>query len=117
MTDFRDSLGQFEQLVLTAIHELGDDAFGLQVYKKICELSGKIQNLGSMYVTLDRLERKGFITTKQQSGTPERGGKPKRFSHLTKEGRQALLESLQMAQRLTESFFKASRSEKWGRVT
>ena len=52
-----DSLGQFEQLVLTAILTLYDEAYGVTIHSKVQELAGsKPVSLGAIYVTLDRLE-------------------------------------------------------------
>ena len=52
-----DSLGQFEQLVLTAILTLRDDAYGVTIHSKVEELARpKPASLGAVYVTLDRLE-------------------------------------------------------------
>jgi hypothetical protein len=50
-----DSLGQFEQLVLTAILTLRDDAYGVSIHSKAAELAKpKDVSLGAVYVTLDR---------------------------------------------------------------
>jgi len=43
-----------------------------------------------MYVTLDRLRRKGYVRSKDEKGTPERGGKPKPFYHLEPAGLEAI---------------------------
>ena len=57
-----DSLGQFEQLVLTAILTRGDDAYGVSIHSKVEELARpKAVSLGAVYVTLDRLEDKGLV--------------------------------------------------------
>src|SRR5215471_13623501 len=59
-----DSLGQFEQLVLTAILTLRDDAYGVTIHAKVEELARpKAASLGAVYVTLDRLEDKGFVSS------------------------------------------------------
>ena len=59
-----DSLGQFEQLVLTAILTLRDDAYGVTIHSKVEELARpKTVSLGAVYVTLDRLEDKGLVTS------------------------------------------------------
>jgi DNA-binding PadR family transcriptional regulator len=42
---------------------------------------------------LDRLVRKGFLTTIQGDPTPERGGMSKRFYNMTKKGIKVLNES------------------------
>ena len=59
-----DALGQFEQLVLTAILALGDNAYGVTIHAKVEELSQprKIAR-GAIYATLDRMEDKGLIAS------------------------------------------------------
>src|SRR5438046_2613943 len=47
----RETLGQFEQLILTAIKTIGKEAYGVPIYEKVCELSDKRINFGSLYVT------------------------------------------------------------------
>ena len=73
----RASLGQFEQLILTAVAALQEEAYGLEVYSKVCELAGREMNLGSMYVTLERLKKKGYVSSKVAEGGTERGGRPR----------------------------------------
>ena len=100
-----ESLGQFEQMVLTAVMTLKDDAYGMQIYSKVCELADREMNLGSVYVTLDRLQKKGYVSSKVAQGGPERGGKPRRFYSLTPPGLQALRESVETATRISDSFW------------
>ena len=60
-----DSIGQFEQLVLTAVLSLKDDAYGVSIHAKAAELAKpKAVSLGAVYVTLDRLEDKGLISSR-----------------------------------------------------
>ena len=70
-----ESLGQFEQLIMTALMTLGNDAYGMQIYSKVCELADREMNLGSMYVTLERLEKKGYVSSKVAEGGPAPFGK------------------------------------------
>ena len=74
-----DSLGQFEQLVLSAILSLHDDAYGVTIHAKVAALAHpKSASLGAVYVTLDRLEDKALITSRLTDPTRERGGRSKR---------------------------------------
>ena len=58
----RETLGQFEQLVLTAVLSLADDAYGVSIYRKVKELARpRSVSLGAIYVTLDRMEDKGYV--------------------------------------------------------
>src|SRR5581483_6527718 len=108
-----DSLGQFEQLVLTAILKLRDDAYGVTIHTKVGELAQpKAASLGAVYVTLDRLEDKGFISSRLSDPTPERGGRSKRCYRLEALGERALQESAVTARRVWETV-----AEAWGKET
>ena len=62
------SIGQFEQLVMTAVLALGDNAYGVTIHGKVSELiAPKSVTLGAVYATLDRLEAKGLVTSNRQS--------------------------------------------------
>jgi PadR family transcriptional regulator PadR len=96
-----DSLGQFEQLVLTAILSLGDNAYGVTIHQRVEELAQpKSASLGAVYVTLDRLEDKGLISSWLSDPTPERGGRSKRHYQLQALGERTLRESIAAAQRM-----------------
>jgi PadR family transcriptional regulator, regulatory protein PadR len=106
-----DSLGQFEQLVLTAILTLRDDAYGVSIHAKAAELAKpKDVSLGAVYVTLDRLEDKGLVTSRLSDPTPERGGRAKRCYQLEALGERALQESAVTAKRIWDVT-----TEIWGR--
>src|SRR5580658_3914324 len=99
-----DSLGQFEQLVLTAILALGDNAYGVTIHAKVEELSRprKVAR-GAVYATLDRMEDKGLVASWLSDPTPERGGRSRRHYRVEKPGEKALRESAQQAQRLVKA--------------
>jgi PadR family transcriptional regulator len=120
-----DSLGQFEQLVLTAILTLRDDAYGVSIHAKAEELSRpKAVSLGAVYVTLDRLEDKGLVSSRLSDPTPERGGRAKRCYQLEAFGERALQESAVTAKRIWDvtsevwgaEWVKAA-GKKWGKQT
>ncbi len=97
------SLGQFEQLVLTAILVLRDGAYGVTIHAKVDELAvPKRGSLGAIYVTLDRMEDKGLISSWMTDPTPERGGRAKRCYRLKKAGERALQESAATAKRICD---------------
>lgn len=67
------NIGQFEHLILTAILALRDDAYGVTIHAKAEELAApKDISLGAVYVTLDRLEDKGLVSSRLSDPTPER---------------------------------------------
>ncbi|MNC85400.1 Transcriptional regulator PadR-like family protein [compost metagenome] len=96
-------IGQFEQMVLTAILALGDRAYGVTIHGEVGSLAGKPISLGSIYATLDRLEDKGLIESWLSNPTPERGGRSKRHYRLLAAGSRVLRESVQASRRVCEA--------------
>jgi DNA-binding PadR family transcriptional regulator len=86
-----DSLGQFEQLVVTAVLTLADNAYGVSIHEKVQRLSQpKPVALGAVYVTLDRLEEKGLVSSWLSEPTRERGGRARRHYRVEPAGEKAL---------------------------
>jgi PadR family transcriptional regulator PadR len=105
------AIGQFEQLILTAILSL-KDAYGVTIRDTVGELaSPKNVSLGAVYATLDRLEDKGLIESWLSEPTPERGGRSKRHYRLRAAGERALQESVETLRRVFEAV--ESRWGKW----
>lgn len=86
----RSYLGEMELMVLLALVRLGDDAYGVPVSKELLNIAGREVALGSIYAALDRLERKGLVTSSLGDPTPERGGRAKRYFRVTPAGARAL---------------------------
>lgn len=86
----RTYLGEMELMVLLAVIRLGDDAYGVPISKELLNLAGREVALGSVYAALDRMERKGFVTSSLGDPTPERGGRAKRFFRVTPAGSKAI---------------------------
>jgi PadR family transcriptional regulator, regulatory protein PadR len=110
-----ESLGQFEQLVLTAILTLGEEAYGITIHAKVQELAHpKAVSLGAIYVTLDRLEDKGMVVSRLSDPTPERGGRAKRYYRMEGVGELALQEAAVTAKRIWDVASQAW-GNGWGR--
>ena len=106
-----DSIGAFEQLVLTAILALRDDAYGVSIHAKVEELARpKKVSIGAVYVTLDRMDDKGLISSNLSKPTAERGGRAKRFYQLQAAGERALEESAVTAKRVWDNIIQV-----WGK--
>ena len=87
------ALGEFEQVVLLAILRLGEDAYAVTVRDEILRCTGRDVSRGSIYITLDRLETKGYLKSRLADPTPERGGRAKRYYTLRPKAVEALRES------------------------
>jgi PadR family transcriptional regulator PadR len=86
----RGYLGELELMTLLALVRLGDGAYGVPISKELFDMAGREVALGSVYAALDRLERKGFVTSTLGDPTPERGGRAKRYFRITSPGTRAL---------------------------
>lgn len=97
----KEYLGEFEELVLTMVVALQEDAYGAAISEEIETRLKREVNLSAVHVTLYRLEDKGYIKSSMGGGTNERGGRRKRIFSITSTG-MAMLRAL-----------KESRIELW----
>jgi DNA-binding PadR family transcriptional regulator len=72
------SLGELEQLVLLALLRIGPGAYGAEIRRELKERAGRDVSAGTIYPTLDRLERKGLVTSWMSEPIAERGGRARR---------------------------------------
>jgi PadR family transcriptional regulator PadR len=86
-------LGEFEQMLLLAIMQLEDGAYGVRLMEELERRVGRRVSRGSVYVTLDRLEDKGWVASETSASRPGRGGRPRRIVRVTPEGVDALRKS------------------------
>ena len=96
------TLGDLERLTLLAVLGLEGEAYGLAVQRALAA-AGRELAPGGVYTTLDRLERKGFLTSRWGEPTPERGGRAKRIYRVTAAGRRALAAAEKTAARLRDA--------------
>lgn len=77
-------------MVLLAILQQRDTAFGLEVRREIEDSTAKEVSRGAFYTTVDRLERKGLVSWQEAPAGGRRGGAPQRLFHVTAAGIEAL---------------------------
>lgn len=106
----QSSLGQFEQVVLTAVAGLSEDAYGVTIHRRAEELiQPRGCQLGPVYVTLDRLEEKGLLQSWMSEPTAQRGGRARRHYRLSPAGEEALSDAAAISRRLYEAV-----QDRWG---
>ena len=88
-----ETLGEFEQIVLLAIVRLSDTAYGSTIREEIEERTARSVAIGALYTALDRLERKGYVSSVMSDPTPQRGGRARRYYRLRPAGAAALRRS------------------------
>ena len=59
-------------------------------------------SIGAIYATPDRLEVKGYVGSRLGEPTPERGGRSKRFFHVTAKGVAAVTRTQHAVQSMSE---------------
>lgn len=83
----------FELIVLLVLLRLGDDAYGVPIAQEMQEQTRREVKLGSIYAALERMEEKGFVVSELGEPTKERGGRAKRYFHITKQGTRQVRET------------------------
>jgi PadR family transcriptional regulator, regulatory protein PadR len=87
-------LTALEQQIMLAIIGLHPTAYGVSIQDHIKDRTGREPSIGSIYASLDRLEQKGFVASRQGEATAERGGKRKLYFTVTAPGERTLKQSL-----------------------
>lgn len=98
-----ESLGEFEQSVLLAIAHLqqaDEEVYGVSIRRVIESRTERSVPVGALYTALDRLERKGYVTSRMGDPTPSRGGRSKRHFKLQPAGAAALDRSREFLARM-----------------
>ena len=82
----KEFLGEFEELILTLVAALQEDAYGAAISEEIETRLKRTVTLSAVHVTLYRLEDKGHIKSRVGGATSERGGRRKRIFTITSAG-------------------------------
>jgi PadR family transcriptional regulator PadR len=83
-------LSRGEEIILLAVWRLEGNAFGVSIRDQVSQATGYQWSLGTIYVPLDKLTRKGYIAKSYSRPTARRGGRSKVLYRLTARGREAL---------------------------
>jgi len=104
-------LGSLEYIILLALVRLDGPGHGMRVLQEIEERTGRRISIGAVYATLERLEKKKYVSSFTGVPTPERGGRAKRFFEMKPAGKRALEVSEQTLRSMT-----AGLKSRWGTV-
>lgn len=99
-------LSRQEELLLLSILKLGENAYGVPIREHVTKATGKYWSIGAVYDILDRLTRKGLVTTSVSEPVKKRGGKSKCYYRLTKRGFQDLEEVRSLQKKVWSRFPK-----------
>lgn len=93
-------LAEFELRVLLGVLRRARGAYAVAVRNEIVERTGQSVSIGSLYITLQRLERKGLLKSRLGEPSPDRGGRAKRYYELTRTGLSLLRRECRLTQRM-----------------
>ncbi|MEM6797456.1 MAG: helix-turn-helix transcriptional regulator [Acidobacteriota bacterium] len=93
-------LGDLEYAVLLAVLRLGDAAYGVSIRQELEQRAGRKSSLGAIYTTLDRLEKKDLVLSRDSQPTAVRGGRRRRLCRLTPAGERALTATWEAQRRM-----------------
>jgi DNA-binding PadR family transcriptional regulator len=93
-------LGEFEHIVLLTVLRLGEGAYGATIRAEIESVTDRFPTIGAVHATLERLERKGLVSSRIGEPTAERGGKAKRHFKIERAGIAALRDVRMTLERL-----------------
>ena len=79
----QEALGETEHLVLLAVLRLQPAAYGVPILEEIERRTGRELARAAVYIALSRLEEKGLLFSRLSDPTPERGGRAKRYFHVS----------------------------------
>ena len=80
-------LGSLEEHVMLAVVRTGDEAYGMRVRRELERVTERAVTIGSVYVTLDRLEAKGLVVSTRATLAAD---VPRRVFAVTLAGAQSL---------------------------
>lgn len=103
-------LTDLEQILLLAVLRQKDDAYAASVQADVERAAGRHVSLGSIHMTLARLEERGLASSEKSAPQATRGGKARRLYQVTDAGREALEWNRAMMQRMWKGVPAVDRS-------
>jgi len=97
-----DMITRAEEFIMLAVWRLKEDAYCVPLRAQISDITGEEWSLGSVYMPLDRLVKRGLLESYLTEATPERGGRRKRIYRLTGEGLKRLRNMKDIERRMWE---------------
>jgi DNA-binding PadR family transcriptional regulator len=94
------SLGEFEQVVLLTVLQLGAGAYGPEIARYLEHEIGRRVSRGALYSTLGRLEAKGLLRFTVEAPVADRGGHHRRRFETTESALVALRDQRESMLRL-----------------
>jgi DNA-binding PadR family transcriptional regulator len=91
-------------VVLLGLARLEEEAYGVSVYEEIERVTGRDVTIPAVYVTLSRLEKKGFVASRV-ADADDTGGRARKYYRPTGQG----LSSLELSRSMLNRLFRGVR--------
>lgn len=78
-------VGEFEHRVLLAMLRLGGEAYSVSLVLELEERTGREVSQSSVFIALQRLEKKGLLSSRIDETTKPQTGRVRRYFRLTPE--------------------------------
>lgn len=96
----RSDLGEFEELVLLTVATKFPEAYSVLIAEELERELGRSITTGATHAAMQRLEKKGFLTSRMGESSSIRGGRRKRLYTVTVSGGKILEEVRQIRETL-----------------
>lgn len=97
-------LGEFEEIILLLVGILEEEAYAFKIAEEFEVQTAKSVSIGATHSTLDRLCKKGFLTSELGKPTAVRGGRRKRIYTISASGQRALTASKELRMSLWDQY-------------
>jgi len=102
------NLGELEEIVLLVVGILYDEAYGVAIQEEMKQRCDRATTLSTIHVALHRLEEKGYLESRLDGATNERGGRRKLLFRVTKSGQKAIATSRDLRNELWRAIPKTA---------
>jgi len=106
-------IGEFEEVVLLTVGVLYDEAYGVSIKMEIANRLNRKVSVGALQSALRRMEKKGYLTSREGPSTEQRGGRPKRYFNITALGKKVLEYSQETRSVLWNAIPEVAFDKKW----
>ena len=96
-------LSRTEEFILLAVLYLKNEAYSVQIRKRLKDVTAKNWSFGALFISLEQLIKKNYLTSFMTDPQPERGGRSKRIYAVTTSGKEALEEIKQMGNKMWQA--------------
>jgi DNA-binding PadR family transcriptional regulator len=108
-------LGRFEYSLLRAIEILGADAYGAQLGRYLSEKLCRNVTAPQVYMTLERLAKRGFVGSENTDPVSARGGRSRRRFFIEADGVRALRHTTAVLNAIPASQNSETRNDSTGK--